>query len=177
MDSKLKIFIGVLTIGLILLGECWLVNNQVYSEQQEVTIVTDKKIYKRQEGTIVELAITNNSNKEIYVYKKPERPFTSILIEYWQKEDKKWIWLSSFTVQADYPDNYSAFDWVQKAMRINPGENITIPWGIEFFMMPGRYRFRLEYCDNYLAEQSKISYNEFRKSNFKTIYSNEFASE
>lgn len=65
--SKQFIFIGVLTLGLIIVGEHFFWNDRLCSATQDVMITTDKKGYKQQQGEVVEITITNNSKNDIYI--------------------------------------------------------------------------------------------------------------
>lgn len=170
------IFLGILTLGLIIAIEYFICNNGLCSATQDVMIITDKKEYKQQAGEIVYVTITNNSKNDIYIDKSFSRPLTSLFIEHYLSKDKRWAWCIGFTVEESYSDNYSASDWIKKAARLNPGQSIIIQYGIEVFMATGRYRFRLDYYESNTSELPEIKYDKFRNLHFKTVYSNEFAS-
>ncbi|RLE45408.1 MAG: hypothetical protein DRJ31_11330 [Candidatus Methanomethylicota archaeon] len=70
MDSKIKILVGVLVVGIVLFGGCWIRNNlsqeitQPVIQKNRVTVITDKAEYKQ--GEVITFTISNGLSETLY---------------------------------------------------------------------------------------------------------------
>ncbi|OQX54290.1 MAG: hypothetical protein B5M48_01435, partial [Candidatus Omnitrophica bacterium 4484_213] len=66
MNSKTKIFVGILVVGIVLIGgrQAW--SEQISPEtQKQVTITTDKTEYEQ--GETVKVVLKNNLDKPVFL--------------------------------------------------------------------------------------------------------------
>jgi len=104
MNSKTKIFVGILVVGIVLIGgrQAW--SEQISPEtQKQVTITTDKTEYEQ--GETVKVVLKNNLDKPVFL-----ESCNPVILQL--KDGSKWKELSR---------KYCEATWVRQ--RIKPGEN------------------------------------------------------
>lgn len=129
---------------------------------KDVIITTDKTEYKQ--GEIVKITITNNLKESIYSQIGGNTPVFGI--EYIERKRLNGTWEKLFA-QCRYPH---CIYKIAPAQEIKPGQSETFEWKPLIFINgtsetkqagPGRYRLLISYLD-------------YQKTEWRSVYSNEF---
>ncbi len=179
MDKRIKILIGILALGIILIGGFWIWNNYQpieESEEQQVTIITDKTEYEQ--GEEIKITIKNNLEKGIYFHTSFIMPFSTIFLEGYK--DGKWLDCDELNCNiyglAFVAGDQSPYIKMKTATRLVPGDefSFTTWWTVGEdlnFTVAEKYRFRLEYYSEKISKRT--TWEEFRTLE-NAAYSNEF---
>lgn len=177
-----KFFIGILIVGIILIG-AW----RTWSEQQQVTITTDKTEYEQ--GETVKIIVENNLNKAIWYHIgscSPVAPYPelSMPIRIQQLQNETWKpvmsgcrcltckgWTSSQLIKLN-PNESLTREWKQKIANGFFGSNCSV-----ISADKGIYRTTFTYYGLLKGNNKSPIYTcPWRDliKNGTTIYSNEF---
>ena len=147
MDSKIKILIGILVVGIVVIGACWIWNNlsqkttqQVIQKNriQGVTITTDKTEYEQ--GETIKLTVRNNFNKRIWYWaeNKCKTPADTVMRAIESGRGK--IWLLYFPPQCPQELVKPIYKYLE------PGESVILEFKWKNFLTgPVRDGFPLKY--------------------------------
>lgn len=122
MTTKIKILIGVLVVGVVLIGVWWIWNSQIYPETQEVTITTDKAEYEQ--GETVKITLKNNLKESIFSHIGSGTPI--FCIEYVERKTARGNW-EKLLAQGQYPYVLSSKPR-DVPKEIKPGQSAIFEW-------------------------------------------------
>lgn len=160
MNSKIKILMRILVIGIILIDGWWIWSPQIYAEAQEVTITTNKTEYGQ--GETIKITVRNALDKSIW-YLKETCPSSCCNLFRW--ENNEWRNLGDpMPCRQVVPPPTGGLHFTQPD-ELKPEGSISKQWDMT---VGGK-----------VAESGKYRYSFFyglSKDNFteKIIYSNEF---
>ncbi|MFQ6083906.1 MAG: hypothetical protein ACE5WD_11210 [Candidatus Aminicenantia bacterium] len=176
MDSKIKILIGVLMVGIVFVGWWWIESSRVYPENPEVTITTDKTEYTQREA--VKITVVNSLDHIVVLH----FPWKFESKRFWGEnfgigaierfEEKAEVWIP---VEPVWRCGNSCFKECRYKHSFEPGEKRVFEWN-QTVLICDRVN-RTERIEKAAAGRYRVSSNidiYDKELTTKTIYSNEF---